>query len=135
MILGKLKESVGGCYFILQQLTQFHGGKIKSDEEAEKRWRNNFWNLRETVQKVWKKLMKNTLWKVLIFFFGTERLEIIRKVETGEVFCPLLFSLLTRLWNVNDRLPFFVRKVSISYINASLLRNIILILSNNVWNS
>ena len=35
--IGKLKESCGGYYFIPEQLTQFQGGKIKSDEEAEKR--------------------------------------------------------------------------------------------------
>ena len=41
--------------FLNSILTQFHGGKIKSEDEAEKRWRNGFWNLRETVQKVWKR--------------------------------------------------------------------------------
>ena len=33
-------------------LTQFQGGRINREEEAEKRWRNNFWNRLETVQKV-----------------------------------------------------------------------------------
>ena len=35
------------------ELTQFQGGKMKREEEAEKRWMKDFWNLIETVQKVW----------------------------------------------------------------------------------
>ena len=36
-----------------KQLTQFQGGKMKREEEAEKRWMKDFWKRMETVQKVW----------------------------------------------------------------------------------
>ena len=37
-------------------LTQFHGGNMKSEEEAENLWMKDFWNRIDTVQNVWKKV-------------------------------------------------------------------------------
>ena len=37
-------------------LTQFHGGNMKREEEAENLWMKDFWNRIDTVQNVWKKV-------------------------------------------------------------------------------
>ena len=45
----------GSCYTLHKiRLTQFHGGKMKSELDAENRWIKGFWNLRDTTQNVWK---------------------------------------------------------------------------------
>ena len=39
----------------VKTLTQFHGGNMKREEEAENLWMKDFWNRIETVQNVWKR--------------------------------------------------------------------------------
>ena len=36
-------------------LTQFQGGNMKSEDDAENLWMNDFWNRIDTVQNVWRK--------------------------------------------------------------------------------
>lgn len=61
------------------ELTQFQGGKMKREEEAEKRWMKDFWNLIETVQKVWGGRGFNR-WQV-VFFTKIVTLEQLKKKQ------------------------------------------------------
>ena len=46
-----------------KKLTQFQGGNMKREEDAENLWMNDFWNRMDTVQKVWKKTIVNCVHK------------------------------------------------------------------------
>ena len=42
-------------------LTQFQGGNMKSEDDAENLWMNDFWNRIDTVQNVWRKKSINLM--------------------------------------------------------------------------
>ena len=60
----------GGCKLRMmalmqfqKKLTQFQGGNMKREEDAENLWMNDFWNRMDTVQKVWKRTIVNCVHK------------------------------------------------------------------------
>ena len=60
---GRCKLRMMALMQFQKKLTQFQGGNMKREEDAENLWMNDFWNRMDTVQKVWKKTIVNCVHK------------------------------------------------------------------------